>query len=267
MNKLIYLEYRKIASYKTFWIMLGLYALLSTLVFMGVESFINNVTTDATKNSDMKIPSITLYAFPDIWHNITFLAGYFKIFLGILMLILITNEFNYRTVRQNVINGLSRTDVILAKFLVALALSLIAMLLIFFTGLILGLINSPSLSFGSVFTDFSFIPAYFLEIITYLSLALFIGFIVKRQGLAILLLLLYSFIAEPILAYKLPNVVSNHLPLKAMGNLIQVPNTALMKLAGIEFQDYVGIDEIASCVIYIGLFVSLAYYFLKKMDL
>lgn len=267
MKKLIDIELRKIVAYRTFWIMLGLYALLSTLVFIGIESFINNVTTNATRESNMKIPDITLYAFPAIWHNITFLAGYFKIFLGILMLALITNEFNYKTIRQNVINGISRSDVVFSKFLLAIIISVFAMILIFITGLFLGLFNSPELNLSTIFKEFSFIPAYFLEILTYLSLAIFFGFIVKRQGLAIILLLLYSFIAEPILAYKLPKIVANHLPLQTMGNLIQVPNSALMKLAGIEFQNYVGLDDVITCLLYIGLFVSLAYYFLKKMDL
>ncbi len=48
--------------------------------------------------------------------------------LGMLFILLITNEVQYRTHRQNIIDGWSRTNFILAKFSVMIAFVVVATL-------------------------------------------------------------------------------------------------------------------------------------------
>ena len=75
--------------------------------------------------------NIPIYQFPDIWHNITYVAGFLKFILAIYMIISITNEMTYDTLRQNIMNGLSRVDFIISKLVLVFLLSVGSTLFVF----------------------------------------------------------------------------------------------------------------------------------------
>ena len=267
MISLLKIELKKIVTNKTFWVLTGLYVLLLGLVFFGVQSVINEISTNASKTSSISIPKVSIYNFPDIWQNLTYLAGFFKIFLAVVIIIFITNEFSFKTIRQNIITGMSRFDFLLSKLQFLFLLSFGATLFIIITGLILGFINSSNISVTIIFSKFVFIFAYFLEVFSFLTFALLIGFLVKKSGLAIGLLLLYNYIIEPIIVYKLPDGIDEYMPLRAISNLIDIPNTALMQLVGINFRNYIAFTDVAVCIGYTALFTFLTYLILNKRDL
>src|ERR1700733_10125075 len=103
MMKRLSIELKKIMPYPPFWIFIGLYVLLTLMVFCSLP-FIK--FTGPASALTLK----TYYTFPDIWHTLTYIAGLFNLLLGVLVIILITNEFNFRTVRQNIIDGWSISD-------------------------------------------------------------------------------------------------------------------------------------------------------------
>lgn len=267
MIRLIKIELRKTFPNRVFWILTILYIVLIALVFAGTQGFINKVFEDAGQRSPIPIPEISIYTFPDIWHNLTFIAGYFKVFLAVLIIILITNEFSYRTIRQSVMAGMSRLDFLKSKILFIFLVSLAATALIFIIGLILGFIYSSDYSLTAIFGKTFFLLGYLLEIFSFLIFAFMIGFLVKRSGFALGLLLLYYVVIEPIIVYKLPDAWEIIMPINNIGNLIDVPNTALMKLFGVEFQDYIAITDIALVLGYTALFLGLTYLVLMKRDL
>ncbi len=264
---LLKIEFIKIANYKTFWILIGLYILVLGLIIFGIQDFINNITINKTGNSSISIPKVSIYTFPDIWHNLTFIAGYLKIILAMLILIIITNEFSYNTIRQNIISGLSKLDFIFSKIQFIFLISIFAGLLVFLLGLYLGVTNSSAISLSLIFKKSQFIFAYFLEIFTYLVFAFFIGILFKKTGLSIGLFFLYSIIIEPIICYKLPASAAKLMPLKSVGNLIHIPNSAIMKLVGVKFQEYVSCSDVLIAIFYAVLFCILSYLILLKRDL
>ena len=81
------------------------------------------------------------------------------------------------------------------------------------------------------------------------------------------MLLLYYVVIEPIVVYKLPDEWEVIMPLNNIANLIDVPNTALMKLFGVEFQDYIAIGDVALVTGYTALFLGITYLVLIKRDL
>ncbi len=267
MIRLLKIEMRKILPNRTFWVLGILYILFMGLVFFGTQGFINEVASDAGKNSPIPIPDFSIYNFPGVWHNLTYIAGYFKVFLAILVIILITNEFSYKTIRQNVISGMSRMDFLKSKVISVVMIALAATLLIFIAGLILGFIYSTNYTVSDVFSRTFFLFGYLLELFSFLIFAFMIGFLVKRSGFAMGLLLLYYVIIEPIIVYKLPDAWENFMPLNAISNLIDVPNTALMKLFGVEFQDYISIADVALVSGFTVLFLGITYLVLMKRDL
>lgn len=267
MIRLLKIEFKKISSNRTFWILSGLYALLIILFFFGIQSVIDDIAEEANKKSPIPLPGLSAYSLPDIWHNLTYIAGYFKIFLAVVVIILITNEYTYKTIRQNVISGFSRWDFLKSKLLTIGVISVAATILVFIIGLILGLIHTEDISAGKIFGKSEFLLAYFLEIYAFLTFAFFIGLLVKRSGLALGLLLLYYYILEPVARYKLPDEVGNYFPKKAIGTLIDIPNTSIMRLFGVELQDYISLFDALVVVAYILLFGGLSYWILKKRDL
>src|SRR5690606_20338970 len=86
------------------------------------------------------------YSFPAVWGNVGFWGSIFVLFLSILIIILTTNEFSFRTHRQNVIDGLHRLQFYHAKVYLVLTFSLLATVYLFIIGALFGYSNSGSFS-------------------------------------------------------------------------------------------------------------------------
>jgi ABC-type transport system involved in multi-copper enzyme maturation permease subunit len=267
MIKLLKIDFKKILGYKTFWILTGIYAFLTFLIFFGIQGLIDYHTDDINSNSPIPLPSLSLYNMPDIWHNLTYIGGWTKLILGVIVIILITNEYSYKTIRQNVINGMSRWDFLLSKLLTIGILSASTALLVFLIGLILGITHTESLSLAVIFEKTEFILAYFLELCTFMVFALFIGLLVKRSGLAIGLLLIDFYILEPILGYVLPWDIGDYLPREVYGSLIGMPNNQILGMVGIKYQDFISFTDVLMVLGYLVLFGGLSYWILKRRDL
>lgn len=267
MIKLIKIESKKLINNKPFWILSILYILILGLVFWSIQTFINDIVKETGKSIPIPVIKISLYSFPDIWHNLTFVAGYMKLILSLIVIIFITNEYAYKTIRQNIITGLSRFEFLLSKILMIAIIAIAATLFLYLNGLVLGFLNTEKITFKLLFSNNIFLFAYFLELFTFMSFALLIGTSLKRAGLSISILLLYYFIIENLLYYKLPEKIGNYLPIKVISNLIDIPNTSLMKLAGINFKDYISTSDTLFTISYSILFIYLTYVILQKRDL
>jgi len=267
MYRLLKIDFKKYFYSKVFWIMLGIYFALLLMVFFGVEKFVNQALENASSSAPVTMPSFSLYAFPYVWQNLAFLAGFLKIFLALIVLFFITNEFTNKTVRQNVMNGMSRNQFILSKLLFILLLSFFSTIILFLSGITLGMLNTEEVTSVLILQKAEFIPAYFLELLTFSSMAMLIGFLVKRSGLAIGALALYYYILEYIIAFSLPESAAKYLPVEAMGNLIDIPNSALMKMVGVDFRENVSIPDAITCLVYCCIFIGLIFLLYKRKDL
>ena len=137
MMKLFRIELKKILFNKSFRVFFGIYILIF-LVFTWVIRGINGMDDlkEITRNN-----AIHPYQFPDIWVLMSFIAEWFTGFLAIIIVVLVCNEFVYRTARQHVIDGLSRFEFILGKFLQVVFVAGCATLCIAIIGFITGTLN------------------------------------------------------------------------------------------------------------------------------
>ncbi|MDY0284878.1 MAG: ABC transporter permease [Bacteroidales bacterium] len=262
------IEFLKIRTYKTVWILLGIFILGFALGGSALESMLNKTITDNTSGSLIPLPGFSLYLFPSVWQNLFFIAGFVKLFPGFLFVMLVTNEFTHDTIRQNVITGMSKNQILNSKVVMATSIALITTLVVFLIALTNGLIHkTPEIPFGTLFQKLEFVPAYFLEIMTYLMVCLFFALTLRKPIVAILSMLVYSIIAEPIIAYKLGASMNQFLPLKAAANLIRIPRTTLMEFFGYEFQEYVAGKDILICLAYCLLFYFVLRLIMKRRDL
>lgn len=247
--------------------MLAVYFSLLILFFFGVEKFVNEALKNASDSSPVTIPAFSIYAFPYVWHNLAFLGGFLKIFLALIILYFVTSEFSNKTIRQNIMNGMSRSQFIVSKLLFVALLSLFSALVLLFSGFVLGMIHTEEVTFQLMTDKAAFIAAYFLEVFTFGVMAMLLGFLIHKPILSIGALAVYYYIAEPILSVVLPERIVPFLPVEAMGNLIDMPNTALMKMFGVNFRDYISLQDAIICVVYSLLFVGLIFLVYRKKDL
>lgn len=263
MIRLHKITFRKLLSYPTFWILLGLHLILCNLIVLGLEGFLSSIEINGNKMSEDDLSRFGLFAFPGIWHNITYVAGYFKFILALIIIIDASNDFSYRTIRQHIIDGLSFTEYLGSKLILIFWMAFISTLFLFITGLYLGFSHTESVSFNLFSEKLAFLGGYFVQLMSYLSLALLIAIVVKRSGLSIGLLLLYTFIIEPLVAYFFPDFLQRFLPLENLSNMIQVPFKELFGETG---QEQISIVILGIAIIYIVLFNLFSYLLIKYKD-
>lgn len=267
MLHLLKIELKKMTNYRTFWVVCGLYFITIGFSTASGMEFLKWVATlfDGF-GEELNIDRIPLYHFPDVWLNLIWWSGFFKVLIGIMVVISITNEYSYRTVRQNIIDGLSRWEFLASKILLNVLLSLLSVVLIFIIAGITGFIYTPEINWQYVFTDIEFYLAYFIEIFEYLSFALLLGILIKRSGLTIIVLLL-SYMLEQIIKVNVDDVAPGLIPFFPLESITALVPIPFYRYAFMEIQDYVKLSSVAISLSWTFVFNYLSYLKLKKSDI
>ena len=275
MIKLFRIDFKKLRHYRAFWVLLILYFATMGLVTSSGMEFLKWLKSKGADFDEVDILRIPLYHFPDIWQNLTYISTYFQPILAIIVIISLTNEFSFKTIRQNIIDGFDRKDFLISKLLSIFLLALASTLFVFLIGLITGSIYSPENSMRFMFRDVEFIFGYFIAVFGYLMMVMFFAIWIKRAGLAIGLVLIY-----PALEYAFTGILSgisafnddalasilpygDYLPVHAFNAIIEIP---FPRYVFIEIQDYVDPVQVAVVIGYILLFTWLSYRNLVKRD-
>ncbi len=224
-----------------------------------------------------------IFNFPYIWHFNTYIADFFTFFLAIIIVAMVTNEYSYRTLKQNLIDGLSKKEFILSKFYFIVALALIATLLVFVISIILGLVYSDYTSSGLVFSQMYFLFAFFLKILGMFSLILFAGILLKRSAFAlgfIFIWIIFEKIIYAILRWELFDKeiaykVSAFFPYTSIQNLLPEPWSRLSavkqvsKQIGENFDKFDGIGIMPFLIVMAWIIVLnyLSFRILEGRDL
>jgi len=227
MLALLKIEWLKIKTYRTFWILFGAFVLLYPITFYFVANKYMETINIKSKETNM-INSIlgAPFVFPKVWHSASWFGGLFFVILGMLFILLITNEVQYRTHRQNIIDGWSRTDFILAKFSVMIGFIVVATLLVLLSGFIVGMVQTPSTSSASLFESLSYIGYFAVMAALYLIVAFLVAILIKRTGLSIIIYFTFVCIVDNLLWVLLTvkdTQIGYFLPLEAADSLVPNP--------------------------------------------
>lgn len=266
MIRLLKIDLAKISSYRTFWVLIGIYFVSLAVVTMSGMEALKWLASKGAELGDFDVLKVPLYHFPDIWQNLTYVAQYFRILLGIFIIISVTNEFSYKTIRQNVIDGMNRAEFIGSKVIFILGLSIIATLFVLVIGLVMGSIYSPESEMKFIFRHMDFVPAFFLATFNYMLLVLVIALLIKRAGLSIVILLIYPAL-EMVLKVPLPDsleFLTEYLPYSASSNLIDIP---FPKYVFMEIRDTVDWKDVLINIAYIPILIGIAYQTIAKKNL
>jgi len=276
MTKLLKIEFKKILTYKIFWILIGLYFIFLSAGIAMAEFMINNMVDNTNKHLPIPIPHVVIYFFPWVWQNIAFFASirYVLIFPAMVMIILITNEYTFKTIRQNMINGMSKAEFLTSKLLLILLISVVMTVLLSIGTMILGLSNTSDISLAMILEKSTFMLGFFVSILSFQIFALFFGFLFRNTGLSIALFTLYVFIAEPILYYFLKspivfgNNISTYLPVNTVLRVTEYPAIPVLKqVMGLNLQDSVSLWACCIPLLYSALMIGVVYRILLKRDL
>lgn len=226
-----------------------------------------------------------IFNFPYIWHFNAWVAAWLKIFLAIVIVSLVANEYSYRTLKQNLIDGLSKKEFITSKVLVVILFSAVSTIFLFIVSLILGLIFSDYNEFSIIFSDMQYLFAYFLKLVAFFSFCMFLAILVKRSAFALGFLGLWQ-VVEGLVAILFQYIkvktgtnlfesVYNFFPLNAMWDLIVEPisrlgvaQSAANQLGEKWQQNYdVQWQTILIVLCWTALFIYWSYALLRKRDL
>lgn len=222
MLHLLKIEWLKVKSYKAFWI----FSILYSFAILGINYtgyYVNELTLQSLPQSQLLLG--TPYAFPKVWQTVGWMSSWLLYFPGILFIMLLTNEFNFKTHRQNIIDGWTRKQFVTVKFVFAILFSAVAT---FFNVLV-------ALLFGSLTTGSSFsfqgienVGYIFIQTVAYITFAMFLGVLFRKSGAAIAVFFLYGLIFEWLITVLLNfqmhlTPVGYFLPLQVTDVMLPIP--------------------------------------------
>ncbi len=223
-----------------------------------------------------------IFNFPYIWHFNSYMAAIFKLFLAIVIVSMMANEYSNKTIKQNLIDGLSKKEFIASKFLTVLTFAGISTLFLIIVSFILGLAYSDYNELSIIFSGLEYLIAFFIKLTGFFSFCLFLGVLIKRSAFALGFLILWQVlegIAFGLIRWKsdmdFANSIAQFFPLNSMSNLIKEPFSRLSAVKSVANQigeEYVkdyGVHwyEILIVLGWTAVFIYFSYALLKKRDL
>ena len=257
MMKLLRIESVKVLPYRVFQILAILYAgafLLSAGAFPMIK-----LSTALANNEDI-LNFKSLYYFPQIWDTFAYFAAKSNIFLAIIVIFLVGNEYSFNTFRQHVVNGLSRHDLLNGKLVVIVGIALVNTVMVFVFGLIFGLIYSSGYSFQDVFSHVYMLGIYFVQAVAHMIVAMMIAVWLRNKTLAIVVLIVYQFILEPIIRLVMNKYVLAKVglffPMRVITRLTPMPDIGLTEMvkANSSLKDFA-----STLPVWVNLLLALGY--------
>ena len=215
----------KLKNYRAFWILFCIY--LATV--FGANYIIYRIQLVIYAERQAKgIATMVLgnppYSFPTVWQAVAHVSSWLLFIPGLIMILTVTNEYSFKTHRQNIIDGWTRQQFITSKILFAGVLALISTLMVAITAAIFGFMSGDA-SFS--FEGFSYVWYFLLQAMSYIMVALLMAVLFKRGGLAIGVFFAYATVLEQIvvlLLNKYANYAGRYLPLETTDIMVPFPH-------------------------------------------
>ena len=239
------------------------------------------------------------------WYFTAYLASWFSLFiLAFILIFHITNEYTYKTVRQNIIDGYSRSDFFKSKLYMLLTIAVIATIYVGVVGLSASWyfqtfsvgpgfdFNSLQMAGGdlsgieeifsdtngqemvpvvfddSVWTGSLAVVSYFVQVLAYLVFAMFIAFSLKKGALSVIVYI-GAFLVEIIIGAQFMSqdleVIAENMPLHCFSQVL--PNPALTDiLTGLKSVDTLNTNYVILSLVYIAVFLLLTRWIFGRRD-
>ena len=278
MLRLLNIEYHKLRFSKSSKVLITTYFVLITFI-----ALIASVEFDFGQ-VNFRLADQGIFNFPYIWHFNSYIAATLKLFLAIVIVSMMSNEYSNRTIKQNLIDGLSKKEFVLSKFITVVSFALLSTVFLFIVSLILGLIFSDYTEFSIIFSDMEYLLAYFVKLTGFFAFCLFLGMLVKRSAFALGFLFIWWIlenIIRAVLVFKIfkgkdtGEQIVQFFPLESMSLLVREPfsrlnavQSAANQLGSEITKDYsIHWYQLLIVILWTAFFVYSSYLLLKKRDL
>ncbi|MCB9359938.1 MAG: ABC transporter permease [Flavobacteriales bacterium] len=258
MLDLLKIEYKKIIPFTTFWVIFGLFFIFTPIVFYGAGQI---------KIEGFPIDFATMYNFPNVWNNVTYIASWFNLLIGMLLVILVCNEFSFKTFRQHVIDGQNKADFIVSKVLLMTSFAFFCTLYLFVIGALFGFISGSDA--GLFLKDINYLLIYFVQSLGYMTVGLIIAIIIRSSAMSIITFLC-SILVESIIRAFVPSPIDQYFPMKIISNLtpFPTPNGIMVNQMGPTAPETISLaTTVIVAVVYILIFWGISYFILTKKDI
>lgn len=277
MKRLFLIEFEKLRTNRSSRILIGAYFILLTSIALiaAIKFDIGPIKFHLAEQG--------IFNFPYIWHFNAYIGAWFKIFLAVVIVSMTANEYSNKTIKQNLIDGLSKREFLHSKWVMVLAFAGISTLFIFVVSLILGLTYSNYNEFSIIVQDLAYLVAYFIKLVAFFAFCLFLGTAIKRSAFALGFLGIWQMfegICYGLLRWKSPEwldaeTVYRFFPLNAMSNLVREPFSRLSAVRNLADQvseqmtknTEVQLLDMLIVSAWCFIFYALTYRLLKRRDL
>lgn len=178
----------------------------------------------------------SFFSFPLIWEYQAYSGSWLSfLFLGFLGVYLITSELQFKTLRQNIITGMTRLDFYKGKLFASLAVTLYATLVFYLSTILIGVFHEGDFNFANIFKEQHYVFfRFFLLTFAYMSFGIFIGLLIRKPALSIFFYFSSVLFMEPLLRWWL------HLKFLDKGrSMLYYPLNGIEDLAPLPFYKYV----------------------------
>ncbi|MBT5933108.1 ABC transporter permease [Crocinitomicaceae bacterium] len=245
MNRLLTIEWLKLKHLSTLKVILIVYAILLPLIFYCLSLM---PVYEQVYNHQ-------IYQFPDVYHYVTYISSFFNLLIGVIIVVFTCNEIKYKTQRQNLIDGLSKKELILSKFYVVALLSIFITLYTFLIAVIFGFSNGST----DIFNGIRYIGFYQIATFGYFIFAFFLANLLKNPALSIVFYLLSTFLEG--MTGLFAKDYSQFFPLSTFSTLIPMPVIP----DGFEYA-MTEMQRASLGLFYVFVFLYVSYYILTKRD-
>lgn len=226
MKSLIYTEWLKMRKYNAFWWIMGITALaypgINFIYYLGYQELISQPNR-ASEYAKMALGNP--FTFPEVWHTVAYSSSLFVFIPAVMIIMFITNEYSFKTHRQNIIDGWSRNQFMSSKLIDVGIITLIIAVMYFLVCFVTGTISQERLikdTWGQV----HYVGLFALQTFSQLSIAFLTGFLVRKAFLALGVFLFYFIVLENIivgfLTWKKISI-ADYFPIEISDKLIPRP--------------------------------------------
>ncbi len=219
-----------------------------------------------------------IFQFPGIWEWMGYVGSWtIFFFIGFIGIYIVTSEIRNKTLRQNIITGMTRNEYFLGKLYYILVITIIATVLYTICAMLIGIAHTETWTISNLWDNDLASLRYFLMTLGFLSFGLCLGFVIRNGGFAIFLYLSFVLFIEPLIRYLLfykvyQTRLVNFLPMNLFEDLMPNPKYKLTEnLPENTLPEIVQLlsnnEAILGAMFYICLFLGIAYWSFKRKDI
>lgn len=229
MFRSLQIEWMKVKNYRVFQVFSVLYllgiVLIVWVVYKAYMAMMQQLMSAATKNREAEAHDLfQLFSANSIWQTVCFWTGLLLYLPGMIIIMLFINEVNFKTHRQNIIDGWKRETFIYTKIGLIVCISLAITIMNIVATFVMCQVTGIEFSITSGLDTLVYC---FMQAFVYLMFALLLATLFRKSGVAIIVFIIYGLILESVLVVVLnkflPGAYVYFLPLQVADSLIPFP--------------------------------------------